>query len=597
MRRAHWLRPNANTELPSNCIFFDTETVPVELGNGEVEMRLAFGFGAYTQRRNGTNFTALDWKRFETRAQFWRWVKGKARKQTKLYVFAHNMSFDFTVMGGFLNMKDMGWKLTQSVIESPPTILTFRKRKKTITFVCTLNYFRASLAKLAKDLGMEKLEMPDTWVDKDQADEYCMRDVEIIHAAMMGLFLRVKEWDLGNFQYTLPSQAFAAFRHRFMPVPIWIDDREKALEVSRAGYYGGRTECFYIGKAREELILVDINSQYPFAMKTTPVPTRLLSVINNVQIAELRGLMMRRCLVAEVLISTNEPVYPLVMDKRLIFPTGSFITYLATPELRYAANHKHIKTVFRCAVYERDIIFSEYVDYFYNRRLEYKAAGNDTDDYFCKLMLNSLYGKFGQSGGVYEMAGKAEYDNIRTGIEYDVETGVETYYREYGGIRQEKIADSESRNSFPGIAAHITSAARLHLWRLIKQAGAQNTFYCDTDSLLVNVKGFEKLRSEMDNTRLGALKEVLRTDAVEIRALKDYVMGDIERIKGVKAKAVRTSDGGFAQDQFMGFKGLIARGDVDTMVIRRVIKHLTRKYTKGTIKASGRVVPLILKTN
>lgn len=595
MRRAHWLRVNANSELPSNCIFVDTETLPVELGGGEVEMRLHFGWACYTQRHDGLNFTESDWKRFETRAQFWRWAKGKARKRTKLYIFAHNMSFDFTVLGGFENLHQMGWKLIRSVIESPPTILTFRKRKKTITLLCTLNYFRVSLAKLAKDLGMEKLSMPETWDDKNEGDCYCIRDVEIIREAMLSLFRRVKDWDLGNFQHTLPAQAFAAFRHRFLSVPIWIDDKESALEISRAGYYGGRTECFFIGKTREKLYLLDINSQYPYTMKTTPVPTRLLSVIKNPSLSEIKGILMRRCVIAECYMNAKTPAYPTIYNNKLIFPVGEFRTNLATPELKYALKHKDVESVHRLVVFERDIVFSEYVDYFYGKRLEAKRAGNGVDDFFCKLMANSLYGKFGQSGGVYEITGEVEHSLIRRGIEFDTETGETTSYREYAGIRQERIGDSESQDSFPAIAAHITSEARCYLWRLMCLAKRENVFYTDTDSLLVNAAGLTPLRKFIDNEALGGLKIVLETESTEVRGLKDYVMGDIEKIKGIKNVKARTASGGYTQDSFLSFKGLIARGDINIMVIRRVIKHLTREYKKGTIEPSGRVVPLRFK--
>ena len=329
-------------------------------------------------------------------------------------------------------------------------------------------------------------------------------------------------------------------------------------------------------------------------MKTTPVPVNLITTIGDPSEIECQRILKKRAVIASVEIITSKASYPCIYEGRLVFPVGRFHTHLATPEFKLALNSGAIKKVSQMAVYDRAKIFDEFVDYFYNRRLEFKERGDKVNDFFCKIILNSLYGKFGQSGRVFETVGKAEFDNIRTGVEYDVNTGEETNYREYAGIRQEQKREAESRDSFPAIAATITSAARVHIGELLALAGRKNTYYMDTDSLLVNRNGFGKLFHLVDNNKLGGLKLALETTSTEIRACKDYIMGDIERIKGVRPTAIKLYESAYKQDQFPTFKGLIRRGDISTMVIRTVIKHLTREYKKGTVMGSGEVKPLIL---
>lgn len=48
--------------------------------------------------------------------------------------------------------------------------------------------------------------------------------------------------------------------------------------------------------------------------------------------------------------------------------------------------------------YEKGIIFKEYIDYFYN----VKMNSSGVDRVISKLMLNSLYGKFGMSPRMVE---------------------------------------------------------------------------------------------------------------------------------------------------------------------------------------------------
>ena len=49
-------------------------------------------------------------------------------------------------------------------------------------------------------------------------------------------------------------------------------------------------------------------------------------------------------------------------------------------------------------IYDQAPIFKAYIEYFYNRRLQAKADGNEAGSYMFKLMMNALYGKFGQNG-------------------------------------------------------------------------------------------------------------------------------------------------------------------------------------------------------
>jgi hypothetical protein len=43
--------------------------------------------------------------------------------------------------------------------------------------------------------------------------------------------------------------------------------------------------------------------------------------------------------------------------------------------------------------FEKDIIFKDYVDFLYNFRLNYPST--DPLNYIAKILLNSLYGRFG----------------------------------------------------------------------------------------------------------------------------------------------------------------------------------------------------------
>jgi DNA polymerase elongation subunit (family B) len=196
----------------------------------------------------------------------------------------------------------------------------------------------------------------------------------------------------------------------------------------------------------------------------------------------------------------------------LIFPVGNFETFLSTPEIIYALEHGHIKKVLAINIYEKANIFSEYVEYFYNMRLEAKAKGDEVRTLLYKLFLNSLYGKFGQKSNHWEKVGEADPTEVKLERIYDVDTKKFITVKIFGGgiFRKNDLEEGENESfySFPAIASHVTSYARMLLWKYIETAGIENVYYTDTDSLFVNLEGYKNLEKAnyLNEDTLGLLK-------------------------------------------------------------------------------------------
>ena len=250
MRRwQHILKANAKNELPRELVFFDCETEAHALSPTEEEHILKLGIARWVriQEWKGKPTRAEDNLTFLCSITFWIWLTRKARPKTRTWCFSHNLGFDFNVLKGFTHMASLGWRLTDIIAEEPPTILRFRKGTATLQFVDTLNYFPVSLKMLGHGIGLEKLDFPGPDASEEEWTAYCQRDVDIITSAILTLREFVDTADLGNWQSTIASQAFAAYRHRFMPAQIYIHDRQKASDLEREAYYGGRVECYHTG--------------------------------------------------------------------------------------------------------------------------------------------------------------------------------------------------------------------------------------------------------------------------------------------------------------------------------------------------------------
>ena len=592
MRPAHYLKKNAGVEIPTRCIFIDTETIPETLSPKSERHILRLGSALYKRRYKGSHWTEGEWLDFTDNSVLWQFVTDKVKPGSKLYLYAHNLVYDLTITNGIKWLTDRGWKITKAIIDDPPTAIQFRLDNRSIMMIDSFNYFRSSLASIGESIGLAKMTMPRR-ADPDQAwNAYCRRDTEVLATAMIGYFNFISENRLGNYQITLASQAFTAFRHRFMSEPVFIDNNEKAMTLARGSYHGGRTEAFYIGSQKGSYYTLDVNSMYPGVMAINQYPVKLQTVYNRVTIPELAAYLKTKCVIAKVDLETDEPVYPIYCKGKLVFPVGKFETVLSTPELDHAIGLGYIKRVKQAAIYNRAPIFRAYVLELYRLRRAYAEENNHTFTWLCKIMLNSLYGKWGQLGRVYEEIGETDPSEVRVWSEWDSETKTMHRMRAFGGVIQELTPQGESYNSHPAIASHVTAHGRMELWRLINLAGLDNVYYVDTDSLTVNKRGLDNLPQGYIGKDLGALKIESHFRNITIHGAKDYVFGSKTRIKGIRSKAEQIAPGHYRQDHFSKFKTMLRAGDLDSMIVYSQDKHLRRVYDKGIVTDSGRVQPL-----
>jgi len=595
-RHPHFLKSNKSVELPHQAVWLDTETDPHPIGPSRIAHRLSFGWGAYQRRLKAGKWSEPAWRRFSTPSELWTWVEGLTRPRTKLYLFAHNWAFDGPVVDMFRELPSRGWQLQTAVIDSPPVILTWRRSNVTLECLDTLNWWRVPLARIGDSVGLPKLSFPAPDATVAEQDTYCRRDVDIIRVAMLRWWELLASRDLGGFASTLAGQAMRAYRHRFMPTQILIDGDDHALQLARGAYHGGRVECYRMGRQKGPIFLYDVNSMYPHVMSEREYPTTLRTRCRKPTHTELRKWSQTHCLVCRAQVETDSPQYATMHGGRLVFPTGRFEASLTTPDLIAAQKQGHLRQVDEVAVYDKAQLFGSYVTELYELRRQANELLDSVQSWLVKILLNSLYGKFGQRGQTWNVIGPAPDDRVRQWIEVDVVEGIAYHMRQFAGILQQREDRPESANSHPAIAAHVTAYARRYLWELMETAGRRNVLYCDTDSLYVTKRGSQRLETLTHHDRLGALKCEGISDYLDIRGAKDYATPEKQRVKGVRAKAKWLDSATVEQEQWSSLIGQLNSGNMSEPTTTTVTKHLSREYTKGRVMPSGSVLPLRLST-
>lgn len=466
----------------------------------------------------------------------------KAMYYGNTYVVATNLSFD--LVGIYFNQKE--WNSLDIVMIGGRMIfanLTNRKRQR-LTFLDSLNYAPFSVELMGKILGLPKLDSPKALgkIPKNEKERleleiYNKRDCEVTYKFMQFLDKGFSEAG-GKMKTTIASTALDIFRRRYLRRSVKKESAVLGFNVEQfifESYFGGRTEVFKRGRI-ENMKLYDINSLYPSAMLNEyPDPN---TAVWNEQGTE-RNIKKYEGCTRVIMYCPKEMKYPLLpmrIEGKLIFPTGRIEGVFTHIEIRRALELGYeLLKIQEQLIYKKTWYpFREYVNDLYEKRMKYKKEKNKMELVY-KLLLNSLYGKFGQ---------KNLTETVFFNKEFLTEEQIEKVHQnpnaemtdDKNGVITEKKTCEESF-VLPILCSYTTAHGRILLHKYLTECEG---YYCDTDSIVTD-KEIE------ESTRLGGMKlEYDIEEGVLVKPKMYYLKtkeGDeIVKLKGVPKKLLYNGD-------------------------------------------------------
>jgi len=396
----------------------------------------------------------------------------------------------------FLKIRDTAghlWKLVDSYSILPASLDSITRA------------FGVEHKKKKFDIGRAKFDKRDMSIIRDYLKFDCIGLWESLE--------KFKQWGLngGVLSLTLALQALYVFRSGFLSVNIPNLARDKE-DFIRAGYFGGRVEIFKL--YGEGLNYYDVNSLYP-AMMLEDMPVGNPLRTSRFQKGKI-GFYKAR---VDYPLKIYAPNLPVKTENKLYFPTGTLPGYYASCELEAAARRgAKIKIFDGCFFPKQAPIFRDYVKATY--RLKKNSEPGSMDYFLSKLLMNSLYGKFGQ---------RRERSTIISSMLLDAaDEGLRPYLEQFGLY----IKESESKANFiiPSIASWITAKARAFLYDGFLDIGERHIYYCDTDSIITDRKldtgeGLGEWKAEYENFKgvfLQPKMYALKKDKEEVVKAKGY---------------------------------------------------------------------------
>lgn len=607
------LKPMKGKGSPSSVIYFDTETLSryVDKHSWSERTKLWFGWAIHCRYERGIE-VRRDKFFFTNAATFWQWVLMKTSDRRPTWIVAHNLGFDLTNTQVWEMVEKDIFRLSSwpdekgridpgiFVMDDPPTIIQLHtKDRRKLICVDSMNFWRTSLAKIGEAVGKPKLEMPE-WSDgiiTQEWSDYCLNDCEVLAEALGQLLQFIEVQGYGGLTMSAPSLAMRTFRVRFQKRVIHLHRIPEVSSLERESYFGGRLEAYRIGAFQEKIHKLDITSLYPSVMRAEKFPYELLDFAPFKPEGYESPPTFTIAHTAKVLINTSTDTYPFKTKQGVIFPIGRYVTSLAGPELTRAQNLGHIERVYAWNEYLLESLFADMANHFLEQRAFYREQGNEVYATFCKLLINSFYGKWGQCNPIWEYSGETEGEKRWECIPvYSASEQSFSQYRCIGNRMEKRLPKSEGKDhpdSFAAIASYVTSYGRERMRDLCEMAGWKNIAYLVTDGILVNEKGYKRLLSngEVRKKEVGYLEYVKGADSFAITALHQYRVGDEITRGAIKPSAIELPNGYWMETSFQGLKTILSHKPDSGVEIYPTVKKEPCTYLKGEVLSSGRVIP------
>lgn len=388
------------------------------------------------------------------------------------------------------------------------------KRVNKVEFYDSLKLINKSVDQIAKDFGLPMSKLTLNYKEYRAVGheltaheiEYIKADVQIMSMALDFLFTH------GMTKMTIAGNALADFKKRCSNFRQYFPVLPKEMDAFvRKSYKGGFTwlSPLYEQKECGKGVVFDVNSMHPSQMKYKPMPIGMgVWFDGEYQEDKLYPLYIISFSCSFKLKQGKIPSIQLkhtmgYLPNQYIEDTkGEIVTLtLTTPDYElFIENYEIYDVEFHGGFKFKSCIglFTNYVDYWTEQKIKSKREGNKSMTALSKLMLNSLYGRFGLNG-----AGAKK----------------RPYLGNDEALHQARLEADERETVYCPVASFITAYSRKLIIETaeamrhytLSKYGFDGMIYTDTDSCHVcgiDENDFEELGKliEIDDFKLGAWK-------------------------------------------------------------------------------------------
>jgi hypothetical protein len=476
--------------------------------------------------------------------EMWQAITDWIPARERAVLWTHNLGYDVRISRALSALPGLGWRLVGHNLTPGGTWLAWRRGDQSLVMVDSVSVFETTIAQLSKSFGGARPALPSDMDTMDRWISRCLRDVQILRDAVLAYLDRLESLDLGNWQMTGTGQSWAAFRHQHLTHDMLVHWDDDARAAERRAMWTGRCEAYWHGRVRGVRVDEwDMTLAYPRIALTHHVPVALASMFGPGVNLPAQLDRPGYAVLAEVDVTTTEPLVPCERDGRIAWPVGTFRTTLWSPELRLLVDRGQRVAVVKGWLYKAEPALASWARWI----VAQLGAPDDVSPAWWKAIMKhwarALIGRWAMTYRDWEHIGQMPYPDIRRATYVDLETGQTGETVQVGRDLFLATETVEWPHSMPQITGYVMSACREILARLLLAAGPRAALYADTDSMLVPADHHDRMLAIARRFPAAGLRLKRSWKGVEIRGPRQIVTGPVVRVAGIPTKAQRLADG------------------------------------------------------
>jgi hypothetical protein len=521
--QTHWLRGNKGERTPRRLIFLDTESEVIETEPREVQaLRCWVARVVVRPDEKGEGASCEQYQGFQN-CELAPLIDRVTKGRQSWRLFTHNLSYDLGLTRLPLALLADGWQIGKHNLASDQPWAYLKKGQRGLWLCDSWSWLPRRLEEIGELLGVPKPPLPGPDDSPERWLQRCDADVTITQTAITRL---MDEWDrrkLGWWSITGPASGwntllhFPARSNKQEPQPlahksdnphagdntgrVLIVPDPAARTFERTALYSGRRDVWKTGNLGPgPWAEIDLKTAHLTICANLALPYRRWAPFASLDLDDWRLGTPGAGLVAQVVVRTGSPRYPLRHAGVVLHPVGTFTATLAGPEILDAK--------------QRGDLISIGAGYGYH--LGHQMQGWAT---WALALLNSeppdvepmlQVAAKGWSRTVPGRWGMTHARPIKSGPSHVQDWLLEPItvgtpprrgsIFHLAGTWTESINDQESEDSFPAVLAYIQSYTRLALNRMLDAMPEDSVVSCNTEGAWVADWGLERLAEEAAET-------------------------------------------------------------------------------------------------
>lgn len=574
-QRPHLLHAQKTSRHPRRYVFFDTEARRVKQRGVETQTwRLGCSLQAeWLPRKESFALGAV--VRHPSPDDLWSVIGECAHPCTRTVAVAHNLGYDLRIADAFTLLPANGFAI-QNLILSPEHVgFDAVRDTETITLIDSHTVLPRSLAFIGKVTGWVKTPLPNDDDDDEIWWQHCEADVELLARAYLSVLTRMRRDDLGGWARTGSGLGWHTLLRKHLEDKVLVhkDDAVRSIELEAS--YGGRAEAWRWGRiTRTTLHEWDYELAYAHIARDYELPARLTGRIERPSIGFLRSRYPRVRFLCHAQVVLGLPVLPTRDAHGIYFPTGSIEGWWWDVELEEAITAGATVDLLEAYCYQALPWLRSWATWVIGAARERGDADSAIFAVAAKHWARAVIGRSAMRYSEWGMRGDAFVPGANYAEVLDWDTGKVGAMAQIAGDRWESWDRTWSDSALPQLWSAVNAHSRVNLWRSMNVAGLEHVLYVDTDALIVDEEGDERLRVATLAGDLGSLRHKQTLHDLEIASHRSLHGQGWRRLAGISRKAVRDDEGVYHSESWERLPAALSAGHFDRVIVRHVEARL-----------------------